>query len=340
MSKKNSIVLSHKNPFSETERVKTLYLNFKKKISKLKKNKFIVAVSGGPDSLALAAMCKAFESDNSNKKFYYVNINHGLRKNSKSESKYVKKILQKQKITLKIINNKKKIKNNIQHSARKIRYALLKDESKKRNVNLILTAHHKDDQIETFLIRLSRGSGVQGLSSMGIMSPLDNKTKVIRPFLTESKKELIFASKKIFGNYVKDPSNKNQKFLRSKIRKLLPILKKYGIKDDQIIKSINNLKSSNKTINLYFNEVLKKIVKQKKKIFEIQKKGLFSLNDDLQIKILGFAIKSLSKSEYPPRSKKIINAIKFLNSKSEMKYHLAGCCLISKNSHIIIKKAQ
>ena len=141
-------------------------------------------------------MCKAFESDNSNKKFYYVNINHGLRKNSKSESKYVKKILQKQKITLKIINNKKKIKNNIQHSARKIRYALLKDESKKRNVNLILTAHHKDDQIETFLIRLSRGSGVQGLSSMGIMSPLDNKTKVIRPFLTESKKELIFASKK------------------------------------------------------------------------------------------------------------------------------------------------
>ena len=83
MSKKNSIVLSHKNPFSETERVKTLYLNFKKKISKLKKNKFLVAVSGGPDSLALAAMCKAFESDNSNKKFYYVNINHGLRKKLK-----------------------------------------------------------------------------------------------------------------------------------------------------------------------------------------------------------------------------------------------------------------
>ena len=211
-------------------------------------------------------MCKAFESK-FKKKFYYVNINHGLRKNSKSESKYVKKILKKQIITLKIINNKKKIKNNIQHNARKIRYALLKDECKKRKIKFILTAHHKDDQIETFLIRLSRGSGVQGLSSMGIMSPLDNKTKVIRPFLTESKKELIFASKKVFGNYIKDPSNKNQKFLRSKIRKLLPILKKYGIKDDQIIKSINNLKSSNKTINLYFNEVLKKIVKQKKKKF-------------------------------------------------------------------------
>ena len=339
MSKKNSIVLNHKNPFSQTERVKKLYLNFKKKISKFKTNKFLVAVSGGPDSLALAAMCKVFESCNPNKKFYYVNINHGIRKSSKTESKYVKKILQKQKIVIKIINNKKKIKSNIQHSARKIRYSLLKDEGKKRNINLILTAHHKDDQIENFLIRLSRGSGVQGLSSMGVISSLDNRTKVIRPFLTESKKELIFASKKIFGDYVKDPSNKNQKFLRSKIRKLLPILKKYGIEDDQIIKSINNLKSSNKTINAYFNEVLKKIVKKKKNFFIIQKKALFSLNDDLQIKILGFIIKSLSKSDYPPRSKKIINAIKFLYSKSEMKYHLGGCLLISKNSHIYIKKA-
>ena len=62
MSKKNSIVLNHKNPFSETEQISNLFLNFKKKISKLKKNKFLVAVSGGPDSLALAAMCKAFES--------------------------------------------------------------------------------------------------------------------------------------------------------------------------------------------------------------------------------------------------------------------------------------
>ena len=171
------------------------------------------------------------------------------------------------------------------------------------------------------------------------LSLIDNNTKLMRPFLSESKAELIFASKKIFGYYVKDPSNKNQKFLRSKIRKLLPILKKYGIKDDQIIKSINNLKSSTNTINTYFNEVVKKIVKQKNRNFIINRNDLFFLNDELQIKILGFVIKSLSKSDYPPRSKKIINALKFLNTKREMNYHLAGCWMISKKSHIYIKKA-
>ena len=100
------------------------------------------------------------------------------------------------------------------------------------------------DQIETFLIRLSRGSGVQGLSAMSMTSSLDEKVKIFRPLLNQDKKKLVFTAKKVFGNYVKDPSNNNKKFLRSNIRKLLPVLKKYGINEDQIIKSINNLKSS------------------------------------------------------------------------------------------------
>ena len=91
---------------------------------------------------------------------------------------------------------------------------------KKKKIKLILTGHHKDDQIETFLIRLSRGSGVQGLSSMSTTSHLNSKIKILRPLLNESKKNLIFISKKVFGTYVKDPSNNNKKFLRSNIRKL------------------------------------------------------------------------------------------------------------------------
>ena len=135
---------------------------------------------------------------------------------------------------------------------------------KKKN-SLILTGHHKDDQIETFLIRLSRGSGVQGLSAMSTTVSLNGKVKIFRPFLYLAKKNLIFIAKKVFGTYVKDPSNNNKKFLRSNVRKLLPILNKYGIGDDQIIRSINNLKSSSRTLNTYFNEVFKKVVKKKVK---------------------------------------------------------------------------
>ena len=174
---------------------------------------------------------------------------------------------------------------------------------------------------------------------MNALSYSDNKIKIFRPFLSESKKNLIFISKKLFGTYIKDPSNSNKKFLRSNVRKLLPILSRHGIESDQILRSINNLKSSSKTLNFYFQEILKKIVKRKGKEIHIKKNDLFSLNEELQLRVLGFVIKSLNKSDYPPRSKKIINALKFLNIKSEMNYHLAGCWMISKKSHIYIKKA-
>ena len=80
-------------------------------------------------------MCKALQLNNKNRKFYYIHINHGIRKNSLEESKKVKKILKNQHILLKVVNNKKKISNNIQHNARKIRYSLLNEECKKRKLN-------------------------------------------------------------------------------------------------------------------------------------------------------------------------------------------------------------
>ena len=339
MSKKNSIVLKHKDCLSNSEQLSEIYSDFTKKILKLKSKKFLVAVSGGPDSLALAAMCRVMHLNHKKIKFFYIHINHGIRKKSLSESKKVKKILKKQNILLKVINNKKKIINNIQHNARKVRYSLLNKECKKRKIKFILTGHHKDDQIETFLIRLSRGSGVQGLSAMSALSYYDNKIKIFRPFLSESKKNLIFISKKLFVTFIKDPSNSNKKFLRSNIRKLLPILSRHGIGSDQILKSINNLKSSNKTLNFYFQELLKKIVKRKGKEIHIKKNDLFSLNEELQLRVLGFVIRSLNKSDYPPRSKKIFTALKYLNSSREIKHQLGGCLLINRDKYIYVEKS-
>ena len=339
MSKKNSIVLNHKNCFAKSERISDIFKIFKKNILKFRTNKFLVSVSGGPDSMALAAMCKALEQENKKKKFFYFHVNHGIRKNSLKDSKYVKKILNKQNISLKIITNKKKILKNIQHNARKIRYSLLSKECKKNQIKLLLTGHHKNDQIETFLIRLSRGSGVQGLSAMNSLSNLNNKIKIFRPFLAINKKDLFFITKKVFGTYIKDPSNNDNKFLRSNVRKLLPILTKYGISNDQIIKSINNLKSSSKTLNIYFKEVLKKIVKKNGKKILLKKRILLSLNDDLQIRILGFVIKSLNKLDYPPRSKKISNALKFLKKSDDIKHQLGGCTITTRNNYIFVEKS-
>ena len=115
MSKKNSSVIL-KNQFKDYKDLSNIYSLFSKKIKNLKKNLFLVAVSGGPDSLALTALIKSYSLENTCK-VYYVLIDHNLRKNSSNEAKLVKNLLKKFKINLNILKNKKKIVKNIQSEA-------------------------------------------------------------------------------------------------------------------------------------------------------------------------------------------------------------------------------
>ena len=257
MSKKNSSV-NLKNGFKDFKDLSTIFLNFKYKLDRLKKKNYTVAVSGGPDSLALVALTKAY-SYTKKIKFHYVLVDHNIRKNSSKEAVQVKNLLKTNKINLKIILNKKKITKNIQSDARRTRYEILSNYCKTNKINTLLTAHNLEDQVETFFIRLSRGSGVKGLSAMNSLSKIDNKINLFRPLLDTKKIFLITISKIVFGKYFKDPSNKNIKYLRTKIRNLKKPLKKSGIEYDQIIKSINNLALSNATLDEYFKQIFKEV---------------------------------------------------------------------------------
>ena len=234
MKRKNSNAIL-KDCFKYNAEFRSIYLDFKQKL-KLHKNKTIaIAVSGGPDSLGLTALAKAYSYENKCK-IQYVLVNHNLRKNSDQEAKKVKKLLKKKKISLKIFRNKKKIIKNIQAEARSVRYEILSNYCRAKNIKTILTAHNLEDQVETFLIRLSRGSGLKGLSAMRPLSKIDNQLSLYRPLLEVKKKFLIKISKNIFGEYLKDPSNKNTKFLRTKVRNLKKLLKKRVIKYKKILR--------------------------------------------------------------------------------------------------------
>ena len=256
MKKKNSNVLSLKNQVLNNKKIAIIYYNFKLILKNcINKNSFVIAVSGGPDSLALSALGKVYAQENK-MKIFFVLIDHGIRKNSNNEAKLVKKLLKKKSISLNIVKNKKKINNNIQKKAREIRYNYLLEFCKKKNIKFILTGHHRDDQIETFLIRLSRGSGVQGLSSMKKITKLSARIKLIRPLLEIKKKDLKLYCKSIFKKFIKDPSNKDKKYLRTKIRLLINNFEKNGINLDQIIRSINNLASTRDTLIIIYLKLL------------------------------------------------------------------------------------
>ena len=263
MSKKNSSV-NLKDGFKNFRDLSNIFLSFKNKLDRLNKRLFTVAVSGGPDSLALVALTKAY-SYTKKTKFHYVLVNHNIRKNSAQEARQVKNLLKKNKINLKIISNKKTITSNVQSQARNTRYEILSNYCKRNKINTLLTAHNLEDQVETFFIRLSRGSGLKGLSSMSSLSKISNKVNLYRPLLDTKKIFLVKISKNVFGKYFKDPSNKNLKYLRTKVRNLKKHLKKSGIEYEQIIKSINNLALSKLTLDKYFNKIFTDLIKKNKK---------------------------------------------------------------------------
>ena len=335
MSKKNSSV-NLKICFEKFTDLSTILSQFKKDLDKLKKKVFVVAVSGGPDSLALVVLTKLYSLE-TNSRFYYILINHNIRRNSGVEAKKVKNLLKKFRINLLIINNKKKITKNIQGEARHIRYKYLVDFCKKKRISTVLTAHNLEDQVETFFIRLSRGSGLTGLSSMKSLSKIENNVYLFRPLLDVKKRYLVKIAKNTFKKYFRDPSNLNTKYLRTKIRNLRLPLKKSGIEYDQIIKSIKNLASSKITIDEYSERLFRELIKKSRHEVLIDLKKLKEINIDMKIGAINKAIKKLKKNYYNPRSKKVLNLIKKIESNNFNKSTLGGCIFTKKKDFLSLK---
>jgi len=335
MSKKNSSV-SLKNGFKDYKDLSKIFSNFKNKLDTLKKDKYVVAVSGGPDSLALVALTKAYTFFRKTK-FYYLLIDHNIRKNSNLEAIKVKKLLKKKSINLNIFLNKKKIIKNIQAEARNVRYDILTSFCKKNRIKVLLTAHNLEDQVETFFIRLSRGSGLKGLSSMKPLSRINSQVSLFRPLLDTKKKFLIKISKNIFGTYFKDPSNKSKKYLRTKVRNLKKPLENSGIKYEQIFRSIQNLSLSKKTLDGYLNNIFKKLINKTNNEISINFNKYKDLSNDTKMALINESIKKIKKNYYDMRSKKVDNLINSIDKRNFKKTSLGGCVVFKKGENLCLK---
>ena len=342
MKKKNSTVQRKKvkfdNKYLKDLKIKKIYLTFKKQLySQIKNEKFCIGVSGGPDSLALAFLCKIFSKE-FNSKFIALIIDHNLRKQSGIEARKVKKILTKHKIRAKILTWKGKIpKSNIQFNARNIRYFLLNNECNKLNIKNLVLAHHEGDLIENFFIRLFRGSGLKGLSSLNIKRHSeDNILNLIRPLINTKKDELIYISKKVFKFYLTDPSNFKEKFLRTRIRNYLDKFKLDGLDINKVKLTLSNLQSANESINFYKEKSVKNHVRYLQRNSCFVSYGLFTYeSEEVIFRTISDIIPKISDSYYPPRGKDVKNLITKMQSKKFKKSTLGGC-IIEKIYNILI----
>jgi len=304
------------------------------------KENLAVAVSGGPDSLALAFLTKCYSLKNKVKVKYFI-VDHKLRKESSLEAKTTKDILKKINIDCKILLwNGKKPSKNIQAVARNKRYLLLAEECKKNNIEYLLLGHHINDLFENFLIRLVRGSGLNGLISFSKKTKYKNqKLNIIRPLLDIEKKDLIYISKKVFNFYIKDPSNINKEFKRTRIRNLLQSLEKEGLDKKKLTLTINNLKDSNRSIKFYVDKNLKEnsIFLKKKNIY-ILNQIFFDQSHEVIFRSLAKIIQRLGRKYYPVRGKSLTELIKGINARSFSKVTLGGCFIDRVNETILISR--
>tara|TARA_B110000914_G_scaffold211007_1_gene210654 strand:- start:12 stop:1046 length:1035 start_codon:yes stop_codon:yes gene_type:complete len=299
-----------------------------------------VAVSGGPDSLALAFLVKCYSLKNKIKVKYFI-VDHKLRKESLLEAKTIKDMLKKIDIDCKILPwNGKKPSKNIQAIARDKRYSLLVKECNKNDIRYLLLGHHVNDLLENFLIRLVRGSGLNGLISFNKNTKYkDQKLAILRPLLDIEKKDLIYVTKKVFNFFIKDPSNINKEFKRTRIRNLLQSLEKEGLDKKKLILTINNLKDSDRSIKFYLDKNLNEnsIFLKKKNIY-ILNQNFFDQSHEIIFRSLTKIIQRLGKKNYPVRGKSLNELIKEINAKSFSKVTLGGCFIDRINETILISK--
>ena len=320
----------------KNRRINQIYKKFEKSLN-INEN-FIVAVSGGPDSLALSFLSKIY-SIKKNLKVKFFIVDHRLRAESTYEAKTVKKILKKSSIDSQILTLKgKKPTRNIQSLARQKRYKFLFAKCKEFKINHILLGHHLDDLFENFFIRLVRGSGLKGLISFDKKSKI-GQTNLLRPLLNQKKSDLIFLSKKVFDFYIKDPSNEEDRFLRIKIRKLIFNLQKDGLDKKKLSMTIDNLKRSNNVIDFYVSKNL-----EKNTFFSLKKdhlvinKEFFQQPYEVVFRALSDSIQFIGKSYYSARGKKLDRIIEDVENDRLYKATLGGCFIEKVNQTVIISK--
>src|SRR6266516_2983566 len=181
----------------------------------------ILAVSGGPDSTALLFLAARWRAARKRRpKLIAVTVDHGLRPGSAREAAMVKRLAAGLKVehrTVRWIGRKPD--TGLQEAAREARYRLLVAAAGRAGARHILTAHTLDDQAETVLFRLARGSGLSGLAGIARSSALDGMT-LIRPLLDIPKARLLSTLKAANIAFIEDPSNQDPRFARTRLRQL------------------------------------------------------------------------------------------------------------------------
>ncbi len=189
----------------------------------------VLAVSGGPDSIALMWLAARWRRAlTRGPRLVAVTVDHGLRAEAAGEARDVKRLARTLDLPHRTMRwTGAKPKSGLPAAARAARYRLLAQAARESGATHILTAHTRDDQAETLLMRLLRGSGIAGLAAMARVTEREG-VLLARPLLNVSKSQLIATLRRAKIAFADDPTNRDPNFTRPRIRAVMPLLAAEG----------------------------------------------------------------------------------------------------------------
>lgn len=258
--------------------------NFVNFMHRFAAQRMAVAVSGGIDSVCLLCWLAKLGAD-----IVCLHVNHGLRPNAETETQYVRDLCMQLNVPCKIFYwTDEKPTSGLEAAARTARYKFMTDYCRENNIDILLTAHQADDQIETFFMNLGRGSGLYGLAAMRTMTYRDG-IKIVRPLLSVSRAELKRYCDENGIKYFTDEMNSDPHYTRVRIRQNRHfVAEKLGIPDSRILLAVQNLGRVRDALDEKINDMVKSVVDNQRAVFSDS--FLFDLSYDVRLKLLGTLI--------------------------------------------------
>jgi len=260
-----------------------------------------VAVSGGADSLALAL----FLRDWSRSQGYQVTalvVDHGLRDGSAAEARGTVRVLQREGILARLLRvTGAKPRANVQAAARTARYRLLTDWCARRGVLHLALGHHRDDQAETLLLRLGRGSGLDGLAGMAPVVELRD-VRLLRPML-EVPRAALEANLRSRGlSWIEDPSNRDRAHSRVRVRQLRDALAAEGLTAARLAATATRLARARAGLEAAVNDLLARAAQPDPVGVLWLNPGLLALApQEVRLRALARALMMVGGADYAPR---------------------------------------
>lgn len=256
----------------------------------------ILAVSGGPDSTALLVLAARWRAPlKRGPKLFAVTVDHALRRQSAAEARTVGRLARKLGIPHRILKwSGRKPSTGLQAAARDARYRLLAKAANRIGARYILTAHTLDDQAETVLFRLARGSGISGLSAMARQLDMAGLA-LVRPLLDLPKARLVETLRRAGIDFADDPSNRDPRFTRARLREVMPVLAQEGLSARRLSTLAARLRRADAAIEAMVQVAALELAERKTRPASIAfpVEGFIKLPAEVALRLLGRAVATI-----------------------------------------------